>query len=193
MKPLLTFFAIIIAGCVVAGFYGIVHDQLTYTISPEYYTKFKFYQFGLVDEGMSVTTDYPRLWVGLVGFLATWWMGIPIATIIAIFSFQSNWKRMTQLAARAMVITIVVAVVTGLYGLYRGFTHYAHEPRERLAGWFIPPDLIDFENFIAVGSMHNFSYLGGAYGLVCGVAYILWKRGAFIFKRQRTSLPGRQL
>jgi hypothetical protein len=28
------------------GLYGIVHDQLTYSISSEYFTKFKYEQFG---------------------------------------------------------------------------------------------------------------------------------------------------
>ena len=32
-------------GSVLAGVYGIFHDQVTYAISPEYFTKLKFDQF----------------------------------------------------------------------------------------------------------------------------------------------------
>ena len=29
-------------GALIAGAYGILHDQITYAISPEYFTQFKF-------------------------------------------------------------------------------------------------------------------------------------------------------
>jgi hypothetical protein len=32
-------------GALVAGIYGIVHDQFTYSISPEYFTRLKFFSF----------------------------------------------------------------------------------------------------------------------------------------------------
>ena len=34
---------------VIAGVFGIVHDQISYTVSSEYYTRFKFPQFRLLD------------------------------------------------------------------------------------------------------------------------------------------------
>ena len=46
---------------IMAGIYGILHDQLTYTISPEYYTKFKFYHFGLMDMGNEAIFPNPRV------------------------------------------------------------------------------------------------------------------------------------
>ena len=39
------------AGSLLAGLYGIGHDQLTYSISPEYFTKMKFEQFHYADFG----------------------------------------------------------------------------------------------------------------------------------------------
>jgi hypothetical protein len=36
----------VIVSALLAGVYGIVHDQLTYSISHEYFTKFKYVQFG---------------------------------------------------------------------------------------------------------------------------------------------------
>lgn len=105
---------IILVTPILAGIYGVLHDQLTYTISPEYYTKFKFYRFGLAEEGE--TYRYPeRLGAALVGFLATWWTGIPIGIIL------------------------------GLTGL--------------------------IHNFLAVGSMHNFSYAGGLFGMISGIIF----------------------
>lgn len=59
-----------VCGALVAGVYGILHDQVTFTISPEYFTKFKFEQFHWADRGLS-----ERVFVGEIGFLATWWVG----------------------------------------------------------------------------------------------------------------------
>ena len=49
----------------VAGAFGVLHDQISYTVSPEFFTRFKFIQFGLLDP------DVPeRLRAATVGFLA---------------------------------------------------------------------------------------------------------------------------
>ena len=63
-------FVIALLGTVIAGTYGVLHDQLTLTISPEYFTKFKIHQFHyLGDESGS------RIRVAKISFLATWWVG----------------------------------------------------------------------------------------------------------------------
>src|SRR4026208_93064 len=103
LKKLLTLNQIIVLSCVIAGLYGIIHDQLTYTISPEYYTKFKFYQFGLADEGDEAIFPSPRLWVSFVGFMATWWTGIPIAIILGLFSLHPDRKSMIGIAMRGFL------------------------------------------------------------------------------------------
>src|ERR1035441_9525373 len=50
---------------VLAGLYGIAHDQLTYSISPEYFTRLKFPQFHHADFGLPA-----RVFVAEIGFLA---------------------------------------------------------------------------------------------------------------------------
>src|SRR5688572_4894387 len=104
MKQFFTFLIIILIGCIVAGLYGIIHDQLTYTISPEYYTKFKFYQFRLADEGDEAIFQSPRLWVSLVGFMATWWTGIPIAVILGLFSLHPDRRSMIDMAMKGFMV-----------------------------------------------------------------------------------------
>ncbi len=187
MQKLLTLFGIIVAGCFVAGLYGIIHDQLTYSISPEYYTKFKFYQFGLIDEGSEAIFEFPRLQVAIVGFMATWWMGIPISIILGLLSLHSDRKTMVDIAMKAFLVTIVIAFITGLYGLYEGHVYLSNQPIENFKRWFIPDNLIDFKSFIKVGSMHNYSYLGGLFGLIGSIAYIGWRKG-MIKMRQRKKI-----
>lgn len=58
-------------GAAVAGACGILHDQITYTLSQEYFTRLKFDPFSCLD-----LRDHPRLFAGVIGFLATWWVGL---------------------------------------------------------------------------------------------------------------------
>lgn len=38
------------AGCLISGVYGALHDQISYTVSPEYFHAFKFRQFAIPPE-----------------------------------------------------------------------------------------------------------------------------------------------
>lgn len=168
LKKFLTLVLIIGIAPLLGGLYGILNDQLTYTISPEYYTKFKFYQFGILEKGNEAIVHNPRLLVSAVGFMATWWMGLPIGFILGLVGWihQDNQK-MLRVTLKAILITILVAFATGLIGLAFGKLYLADKGLE----WWLPKNLIDKESFIMVGSMHNFSYLGGLIGLMAGVIY----------------------
>jgi len=179
MKQLLIFILIVLIGCLIAGLYGILHDQLTYSISHEYYTKFKFEQFGLNYEGSEDLFKHDRYKVAVVGLFATWWMGIPISITVGLFSIHREPPFMFTTAMKAFLITIIIAFATGLFGLILGFiefTNHANNPRLYFGSRFLPENLVDFKHFVAVGSMHNYSYLGGVIGLAVGVIFILWRK-----------------
>jgi len=171
MKKFLILLVIMGLAPLIGGIYGILNDQLTYTISPEYYTQFKFYQFGLID---FVNDTNSRIGVSVVGFLATWWVGLPIGIILGLVGLiHKNSKRMFYVSLRAIFVTVIVAFITGLIGLAYGKFYLANTG----VNWWLPENLIDTKNFIAVGSMHNFSYLGGLTGLIAGVIYsVIQKR-----------------
>lgn len=178
-KKYMVLLLFIALGPVIGGLYGILHDQLTYTISPEYYFKFKFYQFGLFEEGRRDIVPFPRIQVAFVGFLATWWLGMPICLILALVGlFHTDHKQMLRTTTRAIFVTIGIAFFTGLIGLVVGKLYMVNRP----VNWWFPEDLIDKKNFIAVGTMHNFSYLGGLIGLVGGVTYSLFIRRKYARK-----------
>jgi LytS/YehU family sensor histidine kinase len=170
IKKFLILLLIIGLAPIIGGLYGILNDQLTYTISPEYYTKFKFYQFGLID---LVNNTNPRMGVSVVGFLATWWVGLPIGIILGFVGLiHKNSKQMFYVSLKAIFVTIIVAFITGLIGLAYGKFYLANTG----VNWWLPDSLIDTKNFIAVGSMHNFSYLGGLTGVIAGVIYSIVQR-----------------
>ena len=170
MKKIIIFNLIIIITPVIAGLYGVLHDQLTYTISPEYYTKFKFYQFGLMNWDHETVILNPRLAAAKVGFLATWWTGIFIGIALAITAWSfKDLKTMVIKVSAAMAITIGVTFSVGLTGLIYGKFVLAHTG----VSWPLPDDLLNKENFIVVGSIHNFSYFGGLIGLVVAITYLI--------------------
>jgi hypothetical protein len=171
MRKLIVFIAVIFLAIITAGVYGILHDQVTYTISNEYYTKFKFYQFDLMDEGMKALPN-PRLAVAAVGFMATWWTGFIIGTVIGITSMIfPGHEAMRRAALKAIGLTLLVTIKAALIGFLYGWLYLSHTN----IAW-VAPNVIDTRNFIIVGTIHNFSYLGGAIGLLISVVYLIKQR-----------------
>jgi hypothetical protein len=168
MNKLTSFILILVLGPLIAATYGIIHDQLTFTISPEYYTDYKFYQFGLVDNVNSVPSN-PRLLAVLVGIMATWWVGLFIAVVLAsVGLIHKTGKQMFKVTIKAFLLTMVIAFIVGLLGLIYGAVSF--EPMYD-SPW-VPQYAIEMSrDYEMVGSMHNFSYLGGLIGLITGIIY----------------------
>lgn len=159
---------VILVTPLIAGCYGVLHDQLTYTISHEYFTKFKFFQFGFANEGKEAHLATPRLWVAAVGFLATWWVGLILGIGHGMVGLiQKDYRAMLKIVGRAIIINLATAFVSGLTGLAYGWFYLSAKG----VNWYLPETLIDKQSYIAVGSIHNFGYLGGLIGLVTGMAY----------------------
>ena len=177
MRKLFALLTIFILSVIVAALYGLLHDQLTYTLSPEYYTKFKFIQFGLSETGEEAIFSDPRAEVSIVGVMATWWMGIPIGLILGITAFfRRNWRDMVVITLKSFPIIIGIAFTTGLIGLIYGYYQASHDLKSFTKGWYIPNDLREIKDFVAVGSMHNFSYIGGLLGCIFAIIYMVRKR-----------------
>ena len=155
------FFLYLPAAMLAAGLFGIVHDQISYTVAPEYFTRFKFIQFGLLDVPLP-----ERARAGIVGFLASWWMGIPLGVLCGAAGFM---QRTPALMARSLVWSLpgiaVFTLAVALAGLaYGGLqTSPADYPRLDMqsAGWYVPPGVMHLRRFLCAGYMHNAAYLGG--------------------------------
>src|SRR5262249_20288455 len=94
-----------------AGAYGAIHDQVSYAISPEYFTKLKFRPFAFADFGWP-----PRVMAAEVGFLGTWWVGLIggwfLARMgLAELSERSPWKYTLRALAMAAGVAMTVGLV----------------------------------------------------------------------------------
>jgi hypothetical protein len=158
MAPLL------LLACLLAGAYGIVHDQFTFTISPEYFTKFKFIQFQTppaIDE---------RLAVAIVGWGGTWWMGAILGIITLLWAFGIPTLRAyttTVLKAYAIValITILIELSSLLVSIF--LIDRSHLP---FFSYLYGAD--DMVSFARVGIMHTCGYAGGFLGLAIAAVYV---------------------
>lgn len=154
--------AVAIVGAVIAGAYGVVHDQITYAISPEYFTNLKFHQFSHADIGWG-----DRVFVATIGFLATWWVGLIAGWLIARRQIPHQprpaaLRRIRRAILCMFAFTLLFGVAAYLFGLWRG-------PHADYSDWqwaFEEFDIADKWAFVRVAYIHNAGYLGGLVGLV---------------------------
>ncbi|MDA7920179.1 hypothetical protein N9B73_00355 [Verrucomicrobiales bacterium] len=167
--------ALTAAGALVGGFYGVLHDQVTYTIGPEYFTRFKFDQFSYARPAL----DSPRLFAGIIGFLASWWVGALTAWVLARVSVKREGllpphRVVAKSFALVFATTMVSGVIGYCWGLYRRTTGHSEGWRD----WMAELGVIDEKAFMTVGYIHNASYIGGSVGMFFGIMYLIrwWQK-----------------
>lgn len=151
---------IALLGAVIAGLYGLVHDQLTFTLSQEYFTKLKFKQFSYADFGWP-----DRAFAGLIGFLATWWVGFFSGWFIARILIDKNSSdRLYRKCFICFVCIFISALLGGIIGFLIGRFHDGN-----YNNWILfcrQLKVTDVPSFVRVAYIHNAGYVGGAIGLV---------------------------
>lgn len=174
LSKLLVFLLLFFCICCMAGIYGFLHDQISYTVSTEYFTRLKFHQFNIPEK------LYNRIGAGIVGIKATWWMGLVIGTIIIPLGLIiPHWKNYLYSMLWTFVHISLTALIIGIVALIYGLINYNIN---NLQNFNIPNDIEDKIRFCVVGNMHNFSYLGGLIGIIVGVINIIIRN----FKIRRT-------
>jgi len=169
------FILYVLLAFLVAGVFGAVHNQISYTISPEYFTKFKFEQFGLMNAAIP-----QRLRAAEVGFLASWWMGWPLGIFTGIAGvIHRDAATMRRALLWSIPVICAFTLLFALCGLVIGYFQTAHLNFANYSTWYIPANLEQPRRFLCAEYMHNSAYLGGL--LAIPVAWIFH----FIFK-QRT-------
>lgn len=164
----------VIAGALMAGLYGSLYDQLTYTISPEFFTKYRFMQSQFNDE----STMNPRLGAAIIGFLNTWQAGLIIGGILSLAGLITlNYQKMLSFTIHAFIITLAVAFIAGIIGWGVGELPGQEPPDPSL-------NIVDKVSFNTVENMNNFSYAGGVIGMFIGIFYQVYKHKKFRERQQ---------
>jgi hypothetical protein len=157
-----------VAGALLAGVYGIVHDQITYSISEEYFTRMKFAQFYWADLGLP-----PRVFAGEVGFLATWWVGFFAAWFLARVTVPAFPPRVArQRTIRGFLIVAAFGIASLAVGYLLGTWRAFHTD---ISGWEEYQrslGVVDLPHFVVVAYIHAAGYVGGLVGLVAAILII---------------------
>ncbi|MEO0467432.1 MAG: hypothetical protein AAF216_12895 [Pseudomonadota bacterium] len=155
---------LLLAACVMCGVYGIAHNQISYTISHEYFHAFKFQQF---DSPPDIPARFAVAWVG---WYASWWIGLLAGTPIVLASLATRTLMdFTHAFFSAAIIAVTTAAASAGLAVAYGFLFVTSET---LPGFWYPDDLANPVAFARAGLMHTFSYLGAFAGLVFGLVSI---------------------
>src|SRR5205814_10046023 len=129
-------------------------------------TKFKFRQFGFVD------TSLPqRVRASMVGFLASWWMGVPIGLLVGAAGFiHRGHRRMLRVSLWSLLVTVGFTLLFGLCGLLYGYLQTQHTDVGEYRGLFIPDDVTDLRRFLCAGYLHYSSSLRAVLPVPCASA-----------------------
>lgn len=161
-----------VVGAFIAGFYGLVHDQITYSISPEYFTRLKFLQFHYADFGLP-----PRMFVAEIGFLATWWVGLIAGWFLARVTVTAfPGKELRCVILRGFMIVFAGGVVAALVGFMLGLRLGPDSDLSNWQGLATSRGVVDLPNFVRVAYIHNASYLGGLIGLIVALLHLRRQR-----------------
>lgn len=177
---------------IVASVYGVINDQITYTLSEEYFTKFKFFQFRFLnfdiikqtrsESGIEYVLENPRMVVVAIGVICTWWVGLIAGIVLSCVAlFYKSPVMMVARSMMAMFVILIIAFICSILGAVYAKLFINEIPNM----WFIPPNVTDKHSFIMVGMIHNFSYIGGAIGIV--VALVINIRNVIKLRRQESN------
>ncbi len=166
----------IVLGISAAALYGILNDQITVTLSPEYFSVFKRQQFSEVLEQTELLNAPTRLQAVLVGALATWWFGLFLSVVLSICGMAGHrpplgTRLYLQAIAGIMLFTLALSVFCGTVG-------YLLEPfvKPGVNDWPFLKGIHDVRRAFAIGFWHDGAYLGGFIGTILAGVWAKRKR-----------------
>lgn len=152
-----------------AALFGALHDQISYSVSPEYFTLLKFQQFHLTEWELPL-----RVKAALVGVLATWWMGVPLGLTLAVAATRWYGEQATVVFWRLLPWLLAGSLLASLAGLAVGV--WQTQDLSAFAHKRVPMGLVDLRSYLCVGFMHKGAYAGGSLALPLGIAWLYWRR-----------------
>ena len=164
---IIVFLSLVIIAAVCGGLYGAFHDQISYTVSPEFFTKFRF-------KTQQIDASYQgRVGAAVIGWRNTWTIGMILGGILAMVGFiHVDYKKMFRVTLQAIGIAIGIAFIFAVLGLLFGYlfnTPYKGQGR-------LPDGILFPKQFVIVSTMHNFSNVGGVVGMFCGIYWQVFSR-----------------
>lgn len=164
MKKTIILLFTILFSILLASLFGVLNNQITYSISPEFFTKSLFPQFGFVEYGLNT----PKTTAAIIGVWSTWWMGLLIGNVIGFTSLtHSSSLIMKKEIKKSLFITIASVILFGVIGYVFGQIYLY----DTLITFGFQGTQEQLKNFIIAGYIHDFEYIGGILGLLVAVYF----------------------
>ena len=167
----------VLVACVLAALaYGAVNDQVTVTISPEYFLYGKELAKTVGDPPAS---ELALRWAAaVVGLKATWSAGLLIGVVLLLAN--NPWRSLPRLPNRRLIGLLPVillcaatlAVVGGVVGHAGLMTHWQADFEDQVRA-----DLWRPRRYMATWGVHLGGYAGGLIGTAWAAALVIRRRG----------------
>ncbi|HEX5323229.1 MAG TPA: hypothetical protein VFW40_05540 [Capsulimonadaceae bacterium] len=168
-----------ILGALAGMLYSILNDQLTVTISHEYFSVFKRREFWWLLSWCNLTEAPTRIQAILVAVAATWWFGLALGVALAGLGLIGKGPLLSTAGyLRGVGLTMLV---TAGCSIVFGAVAYLLEPAvaPTAENWPFLQGIHNIRNAFAVGWWHNGAYLGAAIGTFAACVYAMrWRRAA---------------
>ena len=170
---------IIFSSTIIASIFGIIHNQVSYSISHEFFEDFLFGNFGT---NKLYITD-KRIEASLVGIIGTYWVGLILGIIYALlYLFLKNPNKLKSVFA-----VIFSNIGFAILGSIVGFVVTEFFVSWENAGIFIDFGIQQPQNYVQAAYMNTGSYYGGFIGLIFGIIYLLKKDGYKILRTKKAA------
>lgn len=156
---------IIISTTLIASIFGMLHNQISYTISDEFFKDFLFGKFGISDWNIKNN----RIEASIIGILGSYWMGFYVGIIYAvIFLFLKTDNNLKNIF-KAIFINVFITVLGSLSGYL-------------IAHFFISVENSDVwmefgtqnpQKYMEALYMNTGSYYGGILGLIIAIFFLV--------------------
>lgn len=162
MKKTLILLFTILTSILLASLIGVLNNQITYIISPEFFSKSLFPQFGFVEYGLNT----PKTTAAIIGVWSTWWMGLLIGIVIGFTSLiHISSSMMKKEIKKSLFIIISSVILFGILGYVFGQIYL----QDNLITFGFEGTQEQLKDYLIAGFIHDFEYLGGILGLVIAV------------------------
>jgi|SRR5579859_3048973 len=160
--------------------YGVVHDQVTVTISPEYFLYWK----GLASD------PRPLRWAAaLVGVQSSWWTGLLGGAVLLVANNPRRRGPPRLPLARLARIAVLPLIAAALGAVASGVAVAADLLGRDNVPAAVVPGRADV--FMTVWSVHIGSYAGAALGTLGCIALVEARRWSRLRERERLAAPDR--
>ncbi|HVD97624.1 MAG TPA: hypothetical protein VNB90_05415 [Cytophagaceae bacterium] len=161
MRILLVLLSILLA-IMIAGVYGALYDQITFSISNEFFTQMRFARLGIVEGDVNTRWE-----VAKIGFVNTWSVGLVLGSILSLIGLlHADNKKMFYTTLQAFLIALGTGFLLGM------IAYFFSAPSENVSEGV---NIVDQKAFNKVLSMNNYSYNGAIIGMFIGIGWQVYR------------------